>query len=90
MQPQAPLPAEFRWFFELLKINLQEDVNDRYFSAREIKQDLERRRVTKEVSCPQCKTVNPVRQPYCVKCAAALTDANTTQSPSAKRGLLAR
>jgi serine/threonine protein kinase len=73
--PQSPLPAEFRWFFELLKINLQEDVNDRYFSAREIKQDLERRRVTKEVSCPQCKTVNPVRQPYCVKCAAALTDA---------------
>jgi serine/threonine protein kinase len=71
----SPLPNEYRWFFELIKINLAEDVNDRYFSAREIKQDLERQRVTKEVSCPQCKTVNPVRQPYCVKCAAALTDA---------------
>ena len=30
-----------RWFFELIKINLAEDVNDRYFSAREIKADLD-------------------------------------------------
>jgi serine/threonine protein kinase len=72
--PAAPLPQEYRWFFELIKINLSEDVNDRYFSAREIKQDLERQRVTKEVNCPQCKTINAVRQPYCVKCAAPLTD----------------
>src|SRR5438105_7945624 len=70
----SPLPAEYRWFFELIKINLSEDVNDRYFSAREIKQDLERQRVTKEVQCPQCQTANAVRQPYCLKCAAALTD----------------
>src|SRR5436190_20029317 len=41
-QSNGPLPAQFRWFFELLKINMAEDVNDRYFSAREIKQDLER------------------------------------------------
>ena len=35
--PASPLPADQRWFFELIKINLAEDVNDRYFSAREIK-----------------------------------------------------
>jgi predicted Ser/Thr protein kinase len=70
----SPLPQQHRWFFELLKVNLSEDVNDRYFSAREIKQDLERQCVTKEVKCPQCQTANAVRQPYCVKCAAALTD----------------
>jgi predicted Ser/Thr protein kinase len=73
--PAAPLPQQYRWFFELLKLNLSEDVNDRYFSAREIKQDLERQRVTKEVSCAQCQTVNPVRTPYCSKCATPLTDA---------------
>ena len=37
----APSPAQQRWFFELIRINLAEDVNDRYFSAREIKADLE-------------------------------------------------
>jgi serine/threonine protein kinase len=72
--PNSPLPAQYRWFFELLRINLQEDVNDRYFSAREIKADLQRQRVTKEVACPQCNTTNAVRQPYCIKCAAPLTD----------------
>ena len=30
---KSPLPEKQRWFFELLKINLSEDVNDRYFSA---------------------------------------------------------
>jgi predicted Ser/Thr protein kinase len=72
--PESPLPQKSRWFFELLKINLSEDVNDRYSSAREIKQDLERQRVTKESVCPQCQAANPVRQPYCSKCAAPLTD----------------
>jgi len=71
----GPIPAEHRWFFELLKINLAEDVNDRYFSAREIRADLEKRRVTKEVTCPKCKAVNKVREPYCAKCAEPLTDA---------------
>ena len=61
-------------FYELLKINLAEDVNDRYFSAREIKADLEKRRVTREVACPKCKAVNNVREPYCAKCAEPLTD----------------
>ena len=64
-----------RWFYELIKINLAEDVNERYFSAKEIKNDLERRRVTTEVNCPKCKHLNKVREPYCLKCAEALTDA---------------
>jgi predicted Ser/Thr protein kinase len=72
--PHGPIPAEQRWFFELIKINLSEDVNDRYFSAREIKADLQRRRVTKEVPCPKCQQVNKVREPYCCKCAEPLTD----------------
>jgi predicted Ser/Thr protein kinase len=72
--PNAPLPAQFRWFYELLKINMSEDINERYFSAREIKADLERQRVTKEVTCPKCKVTNKVRTPYCAKCAEPLTD----------------
>jgi serine/threonine protein kinase len=86
--PGSALPQQYRWFFELLKINLSEDVNDRYFSAREIKLDLERQRVTKEVMCPQCKTTNPVRQPYCLKCAAALTDSTLVCSSCGKTNRL--
>jgi predicted Ser/Thr protein kinase len=70
----GPIPSEHRWFYELLKINLAEDVNDRYFSAREIKADLEKHRVTREIACPKCKAVNKVREPYCAKCAEPLTD----------------
>jgi predicted Ser/Thr protein kinase len=73
-EPGSSIPAEQRWFFELVKLNLAEDVNDRYFSAREIKADLERRRVTKEVACPKCQSANKVREPYCIKCAEPLTD----------------
>ena len=43
----AGYPAEQRWFFELLKINLAEDVNERSASARQIKTDLEKHRVTR-------------------------------------------
>jgi serine/threonine protein kinase, bacterial len=68
------IPAEYRWFYELIKINLAEDAKDRYFSAREIKADLERRRVTTEVSCPKCQATNKVREPYCSRCAEPLTD----------------
>jgi hypothetical protein len=68
------LPAGQRWFYELLRVNLAEDVNDRCFSAREIKADLERRRVTTEAACPSCRHVNKVREPYCARCAHALTD----------------
>jgi serine/threonine-protein kinase len=69
-----PIPAEQRWLYELIKINLAEDANDRYFSAREVRADLERRQITKEIVCSGCQTANPVRQPYCGKCAAPLTD----------------
>jgi serine/threonine protein kinase len=72
--PASPIPAAHRWFYELIKINLAEDAKDRYFSAREFKADLEKRRVTKEVLCPQCKQVNQVRSPYCMRCATVLTD----------------
>jgi predicted Ser/Thr protein kinase len=68
------IPADQRWLFELIKINLAEDVNDRYFSCQEIKADLERRRLIEEICCPKCKAANPVRQPYCRQCAAPLTD----------------
>jgi predicted Ser/Thr protein kinase len=70
----APWPPEHRWLYELIKINLSEDVKDRYFSAREIKADLEKRQVTREVACPKCRHTNKVREPYCAKCAEPLTD----------------
>lgn len=69
------LSAEHRWFFELLRINLAEDVNDRYFSASDFKADLQKRRVSKTQSCTKCRTVNEARKPYCVACAAPLTEA---------------
>jgi phage FluMu protein Com/predicted Ser/Thr protein kinase len=72
--PSSPIPAERRWLFELIKINLAEDVNDRYFSCKEVKADLERRCLTKEAPCPKCQAANPVRQPYCCKCAEPLTE----------------
>jgi predicted Ser/Thr protein kinase len=71
-QPNA-LPAEQRWLYELIRINLAEDVHDRYHSAAEVKRDLERRTVTREVDCPQCGARNLVREPYCRQCAAPLT-----------------
>jgi serine/threonine protein kinase len=67
------LPADQRWFYELIKINLAEDVNDRYFTAADIKADLEHRRVTREAACPKCRQVNKVREPFCAKCAEPLT-----------------
>lgn len=72
--PNGVIPPPYRWFYELIRINLSEDVNERYFSAKEFKADLEARRVTTEVRCPQCQAVNKVREPYCIKCAAPLTD----------------
>lgn len=70
--PNGPIPKDQRWFYELIRINLAEDKNERYFSAQEIKADLERRQVTREVACTDCKTVNKVREPYCVKCGKVL------------------
>jgi len=70
------IAKEQRWFYELIKINLAEDVNERYFSAREICADLANRQVTREVACPKCGQVNKARDHvYCMKCAEALTDA---------------
>lgn len=74
VDPACPYPPQHRWFFELVKINLAEDVNDRYFSAREFKTDLERRQVTAEIGCPKCKYANKVREPYCTKCGEGLTE----------------
>ncbi len=74
LEGQAEWPDQYRWFFELLKINLAEDPNDRYFSARELKTDLERRQVSQEAVCPKCQTTNRVRVPYCRQCAEPLTD----------------
>lgn len=73
--PTCPWPQQFRWFFELLKINLAEDLNDRYLSAREFKADLLKQQVTREVNCGKCGTANKARTPYCIKCAEPLTDA---------------
>jgi predicted Ser/Thr protein kinase len=70
----GPWAPEHRWLFELIKINLSEDVKDRYFTAREIKADLEKRQVTREVACPKCRHTNKVREPYCARCAEPLTD----------------
>jgi predicted Zn finger-like uncharacterized protein len=72
--PACAIPPQQRWFFELIKTNLAEDLNDRYFSAREIKADLDRRQVTKELLCSKCQHKNKVREPYCNKCAEPLTD----------------
>jgi len=69
------LPASYRWFFELIKINLAEDVNERYFTAQEFQADLAKRQVSTQTTCPKCKQVNKVREPYCGKCAEPLTQA---------------
>src|SRR6185437_6362068 len=56
--PNGTIPQQYRWFYELIKINLEEDVNERYFSAKEIKGDLDKKQVTREIACPKCKTTN--------------------------------
>jgi len=71
--PNYP-PAE-RWFWELLAINLAEDVNDRYLSARDVKGDLERGAVTREVFCAKCGNPTPAREPYCRGCGSPMAPA---------------
>ncbi|MFO0926075.1 MAG: serine/threonine-protein kinase [Gemmataceae bacterium] len=68
------VPDNLRWFYELIRINLAEDVHDRYHSAREIKADLDKRQVTRQTACPKCGHSNKVREPFCAKCAEPLTD----------------
>ena len=69
----ADYPPADRWFYELIAINLAEDLNDRYFSAIDLKADLERRALTKEWQCAKCGATTPAREPYCRGCAAPLT-----------------
>jgi len=70
--PRQPVPAQHRWFYELLKINLSEDINERYLSAEDFKADLEKRQITREVKCKKCGGPSPARTPYCSQCAAPL------------------
>jgi predicted Ser/Thr protein kinase len=65
-------PAAERWFYELIAINLSEDVNDRYLTARDVKGDLERGQLTREIHCPTCAAATPSREPYCRGCAGPL------------------
>jgi serine/threonine protein kinase len=81
-------PAKYRWFYELIKINMAEDLNDRYFSAKEVKADLAKQQVSKEVPCVKCKATNEVRKPYCGKCAAPLTDATVFCNQCGKNNVL--
>jgi serine/threonine protein kinase len=68
----AKYPPAERWFWELIAVNLAEDVNDRYLSARDLKGDLERGSVTREVFCARCGNPTPAREPYCRGCAAPM------------------
>jgi serine/threonine protein kinase len=74
-------PVGERWFWELIAINLSEDVNDRYLTARDLKGDLERGSVTRDVHCAKCANPTPAREPYCRTCAAPMAPAG---SPCAK------
>ena len=65
-------PADEHWFWEVISINLAEDANDRYPSARDLKGDLERGVVTREVYCARCGNPTPAREPYCRGCAAPM------------------
>jgi serine/threonine protein kinase len=71
--PRSDVQGEHRWFWELLRINLSEDANDRYFSAEDFRADLEKRQITREVRCSKCRASVPARTPYCTRCAAKLT-----------------
>jgi serine/threonine-protein kinase len=68
------ISSQERWLYEIIATNLSEDANDRYFSAREIKTDLQRHQITTASTCAICRHVNKVREPYCTQCAAPLTD----------------
>lgn len=69
----CPYPAEQRWFFELLRVNLAKNFHDRYFSCADFKADLERRQFTRLTRCPECRHESAAREPFCCRCAAPLT-----------------
>lgn len=68
------IAADQRWLYEIIATNLAEDANERYFTAREIKADLQRKAVTTSTICPVCRHVNKVREPHCSQCATPLTE----------------
>ena len=61
--PKSPLPAQHRWFFELLRINLVRRRERPLFLGPGNQERSRSARVTKEVPCPKCKTANKVRKP---------------------------
>ena len=65
-------PDSERWFWEILAINLSQEVCDRYMTARDMKGDLERASITREMHCTKCGTATPAREPYCRGCAGAI------------------
>jgi serine/threonine protein kinase len=71
-------PESERWFYELIAINLSEDVCDRYLTARDMKGDLERASITREIYCPRCGTPTPAREPYCRGCAGPMAPPGPT------------
>jgi hypothetical protein len=70
--PCGSIPADQRWFFELIKRNLADDVRERSSSAEEFKADLERRQVTRQVRCPKCQAANLARKLNCIRCSQPL------------------
>ena len=82
------IAAKDKWFWELMKINLAEDVNDRYFSAKDFKVDLEKKGLTKDVKCKKCSTASPFRTPYCTKCATPLTDVSVACNQCGKNNMM--
>jgi predicted Ser/Thr protein kinase len=79
---------QHKWFWELMRINLAEDVNDRYFTAKDFKADLEKKGLTKDVTCKKCKAATPFRTPFCSKCATPLTDATVACNQCGKNNFL--
>lgn len=68
----AEFPESERWFWELIAINLSQEICDRYMTARDMKGDLERGAITREIYCPACGTATPAREPYCRGCAGPI------------------
>ena len=84
----SSIQAKDKWFWELMKINLAEDVNDRYFSAKDFKVDLEKKGLTKDVKCKKCSASSPFRTPYCTKCATPLTDVSVACNQCGKNNMM--
>jgi tRNA A-37 threonylcarbamoyl transferase component Bud32 len=74
LQQPGVIPQGLHWLYEILRANLAEDVNERYYSARQFKQDLSQRQISTQAPCPVCRQMNQVRQVYCNRCASPLTD----------------